>query len=103
MRTATLSRSGHVDSFARDNLPPPEQWPELLLDQPYPERLNCATALLDDVVAEHGPDRPCLHTPGGTWTYGELLARADQVAGHLTRDLGLVPGGRVLLRGPNHP
>ncbi len=26
----------------------------------YPDRLNCATALLDDVVAELGADRPCL-------------------------------------------
>jgi 2-aminobenzoate-CoA ligase len=101
-----LSPSAHVDTFCRDSLPPFEQWPELVFDLPelaYPQRLNCAAALLDDVVAEHGPDRPCLLTPGGTWTYGELLARANQVAGHLTEDLGVVPGGRVLLRGPNNP
>ena len=74
-----LTASAHVDTFCRDNLPPPDAWPELLLDLPglhYPERLNCAGALLDDVVAEHGPDRPCLRTDEGTWTYGELLARA---------------------------
>jgi hypothetical protein len=26
--------SGHVDDFARRNLPPPEQWPELRLERP---------------------------------------------------------------------
>lgn len=101
-----LSPSAHVDTFCRDNLPPPGAWPELVLDLPelrYPERLNCAAALLDDVVREHGPDRPCLRTDAGTWTYGELLARANQVAHVLVEDLGLVPGGRVLLRAPNNP
>ncbi len=101
-----LSPSAHVDTFCRDNLPPADQWPELLLDSPelrYPDRLNAAAALLDDVVAEHGPDRPCLRTDGGTWTYGELLARANQVAHVLVEDLGLVPGQRVLLRAPNNP
>jgi 2-aminobenzoate-CoA ligase len=49
-----LARSAHVDTFCRDNLPPPDQWPQFLADLPelrYPERLNCASALLDDVVA----------------------------------------------------
>ena len=29
-----LGPSGHVDDFARRNLPPPDQWPELRLDRP---------------------------------------------------------------------
>jgi 2-aminobenzoate-CoA ligase len=101
-----LSPSAHVDTFCRDHLPPAEQWPELLVDLPelrYPDRLNCAAALLDDVVAARGPDRPCLRTDDGTWSYGELLARANQVARVLVEDLGLVPGQRVLLRAPNNP
>ena len=101
-----LSPSAHTDTFCRDNLPPPEQWPEFLFDLPdvqYPQRLNCATALLDDVIAEHGSDRPCLHAPGHeTWSYGEVLARANQIANHLTSECGIVPGNRVLLRGPNN-
>ena len=43
---ANRSQSGHVDTFARDNLPPREQWPEFKFDLPelqYPERLNCVT------------------------------------------------------------
>ena len=101
-----LSPSAHVDTFARDNLPPFDQWPELTFDLPalhYPERLNCATALLDDVIAEHGADRPAVLSPTETWTYGELLTRANQVARVLVEDLGVVPGNRVLLRGPNNP
>jgi 2-aminobenzoate-CoA ligase len=102
-----LSRSGHVDTFCRDHLPPAEQWPELLFDLPelhYPERLNAGVALLDDVVAEHGGDRPALHAPDQpTWSYAELLATANRIAHVLTDELGLVPGNRVLLRGPNNP
>jgi len=101
-----LARSAHVDTFCRDSLPPPEQWPEFLADLPelrYPDRLNCASALLDDVVAAHGPDRPCLRTDDGIWSYGDLLARANQVAHLLTGELGVVPGQRVLLRSPNNP
>jgi len=101
-----LTRSAHVDTFCRDHLPPPEQWPEFRFDLPelrYPERLNCASALLDDVVDAYGPDRPCLRTDAGTWTYGELLARANQLANLLVGEFGLVPGQRVLLRSPNNP
>ena len=102
-----LLPSAHVDTFCRDHLPPARQWPELLFTLPeltYPDRLNCATALLDDVIARHGADRPCLiGQDGATWTYADLLARADAVAHVLVDDLGLVPGNRVLLRGPNNP
>ncbi|MDI2129935.1 AMP-binding protein [Yinghuangia seranimata] len=101
-----LSPSAHADTFCRDRLPAFEQWPDLIFELPelaYPDRLNCGTALLDDVIAKFGADRRCLLTPTETWTYGELLHRARQVAQVLTEDLGLVPGNRVLLRGPNNP
>jgi 2-aminobenzoate-CoA ligase len=101
-----LSPSAHTDTFCRDNLPPADQWPELRFDLPelrYPERLNCAEALLDATVARYGKDRPCLRTRAGTWTYGDLLCRAGQAAWVLTKDFGLVPGNRVLLCGPNSP
>jgi len=102
-----LSPTGHQDTFARDHLPPAEQWPTLEFTTPlldYPERLNAATELIDATVAAHGPDRPALRTPDGTvWTYGELLTRANQIAHVLVEDLGLVSGNRVLLRSPNNP
>ena len=102
-----LSPSGHTDTFARDHLPPAEQWPVLEFGTEllrYPERLNAATELIDVPTAAWGPDRPALRTPGGeVWSYGELQRRANQVAQVLTEDLGLVPGNRVLLRSPNNP
>ncbi|MCG2623939.1 AMP-binding protein [Arthrobacter sp. I2-34] len=102
-----LSPSAHVDSFTRDHLPPAETWPVLeftLPDLQYPDRLNAAAVLVDDAVAAFGPDRPALRTPdGAVWSYGDLQTRANQVAQVLTEDLGVVPGNRVLLRGPNNP
>jgi hypothetical protein len=50
----TMNASGHVDTFARDNLPPRDAWPEFLFDLPelqYPARVNCGAALLDGAVA----------------------------------------------------
>ena len=99
-----LLPSAHVDTFCRDRLPPADQWPEFLMDPPvpaYPDRLNCATVLLDEPIAAHGGDLPCLHAKGApTWSYDDLRATANRVA-HVLRERGLVPGNRVLLRGPN--
>lgn len=98
--------SAHVDTFCRDNLPPPDLWPQFRFTLPelaYPNRLNCARVLLDDTIERFGADRRCLLAPGATWTYGDLLRRANQVAQVLVEDCGLVPGNRVLLRGPNNP
>jgi 2-aminobenzoate-CoA ligase len=97
-----------VDSFTRDHLPPEREWPTIEFTTPelqqYPERLNAGTELIDVPTERFGADRPALRTPDGeTWTYGELRARANQVARVLTEDLGLVPGQRVLLRSPNNP
>ncbi|RJO77032.1 2-aminobenzoate-CoA ligase [Nocardia panacis] len=100
-----LFPTAHVDTFCRDHLPPETLWPRFRFELPelkYPERLNCATALLDEVAAR-GPDRRCLLGPAEEWTYGDLLRRANRIARVLVEDCGLVPGQRVLLRGPNAP
>ncbi len=98
--------SAHLDSFARDNLPPRAHWPDLVFTLPelrYPDRLNAAVELLDRVVEQgHGP-RPCLLGGGMRWSYAELLERTNRIANVLVHDLGLVPGNRVLLRGYNGP
>jgi 2-aminobenzoate-CoA ligase len=101
-----LSPSAHVDTFCRDHLPPGDQWPDLHFDLPeltYPERLNCAEELLAGTIRRYGADRPCLRTPTETWTYGDLRRTVDRLAWVLTDEYGLVPGNRVLLRGPNNP
>jgi 2-aminobenzoate-CoA ligase len=102
-----LSASAHLDTFTRDSLPATDLWPTLEFTLPelqYADRLNAATLLIDEAVEKFGADRPCLLTPGGvTWSYGELLTRSNQVAQILTEDFGVIPGNRVLLRGPNNP
>ncbi|WP_301483696.1 AMP-binding protein [Intrasporangium sp.] len=102
-----LSPSAHLDTFCRDNLPAPELWPELLFEIPgvqYPERLNCAVELLDKVIDSRGGDRTCLLTPDGQrWTYEQLRGIANRIANYLVSDLGIVPGNRIMLRGPNNP
>jgi 2-aminobenzoate-CoA ligase len=99
--------TAHVDTFCRDLLPPPELWPEMdysgLPELAYPDRMNCAADLLDARVAEGNGDRIAFRFAGGTWTYRELLETANRIAHVLVDDLGLVPGGRVLLRGFNNP
>jgi 2-aminobenzoate-CoA ligase len=99
-------RSAHVDTFCRDNLPPPNSWPQFLFELPelqYPEQLNCAVELLDRTIDRVGRDRLCVLSPeGGTWTYGELADQVSRIAHVLVEDFGIVPGNRVLLRGPNN-
>ncbi len=105
-----MNSSAHTDSFARDNLPPRKQWPELVFERPelqYPPRLNCAVELLDRMVAAGHGERPAIWAPvdgrAVACTYRQLLTRANRIARALSEDLGLVPGNRVLLRGPNNP
>jgi len=99
--------SAHVDTFARDHLPARAAQPEFLFDLPelrFPERLNCATELLDRHVREGRGDRRCVSAPGGpSWTYAELQRQADRIAHVLVAECGLVPGNRVLLRAANKP
>jgi 2-aminobenzoate-CoA ligase len=98
------SVTAHVDTFARDNLPPLEQWPELIFDIPevqYPARLNCAVELLDANVRSGRGDKPVIYGADGTLTYAQMLAKVNQAAHVLVEDMGLVPGNRILLRGAN--
>ncbi|GGA10565.1 2-aminobenzoate-CoA ligase [Blastomonas marina] len=99
-----LLPSGHSDSFARDNLPPFEQWPELLLDGfDYAERLNAGVELCDRLVDEGHGDRIALIGNGRSRTYKELADWSNRIARALVEDYGVVPGNRVLIRGPNNP
>ena len=102
-----MSYTSHVDPFARQNLPPRELWPEFIFELPelaYPDRMNCATELLDRAVDRGWGRRVAIVAADGLrWTYAELLARANRIAQVLVDDLELVPGNRVLLHGPNNP
>jgi 2-aminobenzoate-CoA ligase len=99
-------QSAHVDTFARDCLPPADEWPELVFDLPelqFPAQLNCAAELLDAHVDAGRGERTCIRAPGISWSYADLKERADRIAGVLVGDMGLLPGNRVLLRAPNNP
>src|SRR3954452_21114269 len=101
-----MANSGHVDTFTRDNLPPLDQWPDFkfrLHELHYPEQLNCVTHWVERWVEAGQADRPCLLSPAESLTYAELNERVNRVANVLTRDLGMVPGNRVLLRAANNP
>ena len=94
-----------MDTFAKDRLPPKELWPRLHFDLPelrYSERLNCASVLLDDAIAEGRGDRPAILTDAETISYRELLARSNRIA-NVLKGAGILPGNRVLLRGYNGP
>ncbi len=107
-----LLPSSHTDTFTRDRLPPKDQWPVFIADQPeldYPDTLNVATELVDRHVqagrghrtALHGATHLEQHTGAYSWTYAELQDRVNRIAQVLTQDMGLVPGNRILLRGGN--
>ena len=101
-----MSYTAHLDTFACDNLPPRAQWPELLFELPelrYPARMNCAAELLDKPVTRGHGHRVALRTPDGECTYTQLFTQANRLANVLLREMGLKPGNRVLLRGPNNP
>ncbi len=103
----TLGPSAHVDTFCREHLPPGDAWPELIFDLAetrYADRINCGVELLTKVIAQHRAERFCLLTPSGeAWTYGDVEATANRIANVLASEFGMVPGNRVLLRGPNNP
>ncbi|MDP5334851.1 MAG: AMP-binding protein, partial [Paracoccaceae bacterium] len=99
-----LGPSAHVDTFTRDNLPPPAQWPDLLLKGfDYPERLNAAVELTDAMVARGFGDRTALIGNGRRRTYKELSDWTNRLAHALVDDLGVKPGNRVLIRSANNP
>jgi 2-aminobenzoate-CoA ligase len=85
-----------IDTFVRDRLPSAAQQPAFhLLD--YPADLNAAAELLKGgqsdalaVINEHG-----------RWTYADLDDFSGRIARLLVDEEKLVPGNRVLLRGPN--
>ncbi len=99
-----LGPSAHIDGFARDNLPPPEQWPEFILDDfEYADHLNVAVELTDCMVEQGCGDRTALIGNGRRRTYKELSDWTNRLAHTLIEDYGVQPGNRVLIRSANNP
>lgn len=91
---------GERDRFVADRLPPAAMQPEFAFELPglaYPDRLNAAHVLL----AGGDPDALCVLSDRGQWSYRELDGFSGGIGAVLAERLGLVPGNRVLLMGPN--
>ena len=98
--------TARVDTFAQQHLPPRELWPEFIFTRPelnYSPRLNCVSYFLDRWVEQGHGDAPCVISPAVSYTYRELQALVNRIANVLVGKLGLVTGGRVLLRSANNP
>lgn len=99
-----LGPTSHVDTFTRDHLPPPEEWPEFLLEGfDYPDHLNAAVELTDAVVAKGFGDHTALIGNGRRRTYKELSDWTNRLAHALVENYGVKPGNRVLIRSANNP
>ncbi|MGR6468413.1 AMP-binding protein [Rhizobium sp. PAMB 3182] len=99
-----LGPSAHADTFARDNLPLPADWPEIDLSGfDYPEWLNAGVELSDRMVDRGFGDRVALIGNGRRRTYKELTDWTNRLANALVEDFGLKPGNRVLIRSANNP
>lgn len=99
-----LGPSGHADTFARDHLPPFEDWPEINLSGfDYPDYLNAAVELTDRMVEKGFGDRVALIGVGRKRTYRQLAEWTNQLARALIEDYGVLPGNRILIRSGNNP
>ena len=99
-----MGPTAHIDTFARDNLPPQAEWPEFRLDGfDYPDRLNAAVELTDRMVERGFGDHTALIGNGRQRTYKELSDWTNRLARALVEDLGVKPGNRVLIRSANNP
>ncbi|MGI6851824.1 AMP-binding protein [Mesorhizobium sp. 1B3] len=99
-----LGPTSHFDTFARDNLPPREEWPDFLLEGfDYPEHVNAAVELTDAIVEKGFGDHTALIGNGRRRTYKELSDWTNRLAHALVEDYGVKPGNRVLIRSANNP
>ncbi|NBN62576.1 AMP-binding protein [Pannonibacter tanglangensis] len=99
-----LGPSAHVDTFTRDNLPPAEMWPDILLDGfDYPDYINVGVELTDRLVEKGLGDHIALIGNGRQRTYKELTDWTNRIAHALVEDYGVKPGNRILIRSANNP
>lgn len=99
-----LGPSAHLDTFTRDNLPPPDQWPEFLMEGfEYPDYVNAGVELTDRMVEQGFGDNTALIGNGRHRTYKELADWTSRIAHALVEDCGVKPGNRVLIRSANNP
>src|SRR6478735_7655514 len=97
-KNISLGPSAHVDSFARDHLPPPEQWPALLLDRPefqYPERLNVGVELTDKMVERGFGDHTALIRSGNNPALVAAWLAASKAGAVVVNTMPLLRAGEL--------
>ncbi len=97
--------SAQPDDFVRKQLPIQDAWPQYRFDRPelqFPAQLNAVEQLLDHAVSQKGfAEHVMLRSVERQFTYREAQVVVNRIAAYLIEDCHLVPGNRVLLRGPN--
>lgn len=97
-----MTASALIDRFVIDHLPPADLQPTLIFDGlSYPDRLNAATELLRRAKAAAGPEAPALIDFDLEFSWARVDAISSRMARVLVEEMGVVPGNRVLLHGPN--
>jgi 2-aminobenzoate-CoA ligase len=99
-----MGETSHIDRFVLDHLPQPGQQPHLIFSLPelaYPARLNAAAELLRRAIQTAGPDARALIDFDHEFSWARVDAISGRMAQVLVEQMGLVPGNRVLLHGPN--
>jgi acyl-coenzyme A synthetase/AMP-(fatty) acid ligase len=94
----------HVDTFVKDRYPEQSHLPELILDPHLIDlrtHINAAVALLDDTIERGHGHRTAVVADDGIWTFSQLLEDVSR-ASAVFQAAGVVPGNRILLRGPNN-
>ena len=92
------------DRFVLDRLPPRDQWPQWIDNLPAPvagQPFNAIHHLWTRAEQSGWMDRPLLRSDREVLTYAQTRKRVNRLVSVLTQTLGLQPGQRVLLRGPN--
>ena len=99
-----MGSSAHIDRFVLDHLPRVDQLPDFIFDRPeldYPTQLNAGIELLRRAVATSGPDARALIDFDHEFSWNRVDAISGRMAHVLVEQMGLAPGNRVLLHGPN--
>ena len=97
-----LGPTAHSDTFSRDNLPPPDQWPDFRLDGlDYPDHVNAAVELTDRMVERGFGDRTALVGHGRRRTYKELADWSNRLALALIEEMRLIrPNLKCIVMAP---
>jgi 2-aminobenzoate-CoA ligase len=103
MSVAT-AQSAQPDDFVRRQLPATSDWPQLRFDLPelqLPTQLNAVAHLFSAAQAKGWGNQVFLRSPERNFSYSQAQSMVNKIAAFLVGECELIPGNRVLLRGPN--